>query len=142
MNLKLLFLEKENFSSHREKQKIIFPFSSSWLISYDLCWEMWLENIEMANHFSQLLWNFPEKKTRSKCKAGYIRGIHCNDSTIRLNKQRKVFNYSIEIFIKNFSHYFTLFFALKFFRCCGSWRKEKTTLFYSNWKPDYTDIKQ
>lgn len=77
-------------------------------------------------------------RIQSKCKTGYNRGIHRNDSTIRLNKQRKVFNYSAEIFIRNFSHYFTLLFGSKFFRCLrklaksGRRRHGKTALFYSN----------
>jgi hypothetical protein len=72
------------------------------------------------------------------------RGIPSNDSTIRLNKQRKVFNYSTEIFIKNFSHYFTLFFGSKFSAFPGKLTVEnfagrakrrrhgKAALFYSN----------
>jgi hypothetical protein len=80
----------------------------------------------MANHFSQLLENFL-KKLRKNAKPGTSRES-CNDFTIRLNKQRKVFNYSIEIFIKNFSHYFTLFFASKFSSGVGkSWESGKET---------------
>lgn len=50
--------------------------------------------------------------TAVKCKTRSRGNSLYNDSAIRLNKQRKVFNYSLEIFIKNFSHYFTLFFSL------------------------------
>lgn len=58
----------------------------------------------------------PQKENNSGMPKQVARGIVHNDSTIRLNKQRKVLNYSIEIFIKNFSHYFTLFLSVSFSR--------------------------
>ena len=72
---------------------------------------------EMRSNFSQLLRNFTTKQNKSECKKLDIREIVFNDSAIRLqrtNNKRKVFNYSIEIFIKNFSHYST---SVHFFSC-------------------------
>lgn len=114
MNLKLLYLRMK-----KQKKRWFLLFHHWWLICSDLCWKILLKNVEMRINFSQLLKKFLEKsrEIEAKCKNWVRPGNNRNDFTIRLNKQRKVFNYSVEIFIKNFSHYFTLFFGTKFFRC-------------------------
>lgn len=117
------FSGSETFSSKLRRNDFVL-FHLSWLICpiyfEKCCGKCW-----NGKRFFSIIVKFPVKM-RAECKAGYIKGKLCNDSAIRLNKQRKVFNYSIEIFIKNFSHYFHCSFALIFFRCWESWQAKKT----------------
>lgn len=119
MNLKLLFLRMKK--QKKERSDFCCFIIRDWYAP------IYVEKCRDEKQFFSIIEEVFEdiRRNRGQNAKNRVRpGNTRNDSTIRLNKQRKVFNYSVEIFIKKFSHYFTLFFGTKFFRCL--WKLEES----------------